>query len=100
MQEEPLKILGAVGGHFRNIGAARILYDNGKNVPDLMQITGIREYPAKKAMAAAKRVSPDFCKKASRLIMETDYQMKTSFDSQERLLELLILKLAQEAENG
>lgn len=100
MQEEPLKILGAVGGHFRNIGAARILYDSGKSTSDLMQITGIREYPAKKAMAAAKRVSPNFCKNASKLIMETDYQMKTSFDSQERLLELLMLKLAQEAENG
>ena len=32
--------------------------------------------------------------------METDYKMKTSFDDQERLLELLILELAQEARNG
>ena len=32
--------------------------------------------------------------------METDYKMKTSFDEQERLLELLILELAQEARNG
>ena len=41
-----------------------------------------------------------FCRKAAGLIMETDYKMKTSFDDQERLLELLILELAQEARNG
>ena len=34
------------------------------------------------------------------LVLETDYQMKTSFDEQERLLELLILRLAQEARGG
>jgi hypothetical protein len=32
--------------------------------------------------------------------METDYKMKTSFDDNDRLLELLILQLAQEARNG
>ena len=32
--------------------------------------------------------------------METDYQMKTSFDDPQRLLELLILRLAQEARRG
>ena len=33
-------------------------------------------------------------------ILETDYKIKTSFDEPERLLELLILQLAQEARNG
>jgi len=32
--------------------------------------------------------------------METDYRIKTSFDDPERLLEVLILQLAQEARNG
>ena len=37
---------------------------------------------------------------AAELVMETDYQIKTSFDEPERLLEVLILRLAQEARNG
>ena len=51
-------------------------------------------------MDAERRFSLAFCKKASQLILETDYRMKTSFDDSERLLEMLILQLAQEARNG
>ena len=100
MQEEPIAILGAVGGHFRRISAARTLMDNGKNADELMRLTGMKDYPARKTMGAAKAFSAKFCRKAAELIMETDYKMKTSFDDQERLLELLILELAQEARNG
>ena len=100
MQEEPIAILGAVGGHFRRISAARTLMDCGKNAEDLMKLTGLKDYPARKTMSAAKSFSAKFCRKAAGLIMETDYKMKTSFDDQERLLELLILELAQEARNG
>ena len=100
MQEEPIAILGAVGGHFRRISAARTLMDCGKNADDLMRLTGMKDYPARKAMGAAKNFNAKFCRKAAELILETDYKMKTSFDDQERLLELLILELAQEARNG
>ena len=97
MQEEPIAILGAIGGHFRRISAARIMLDHGRNVTDLAEICNISGYPARKAMEAARRFSPEFCKRASELILETDYRMKTSFDTQERLLEMLLLRLAQEA---
>ncbi len=100
MQQEPLAILGAVGGHFRRLGTARTLLDNGRNSADLQKLCGIPDYPARKTMDAARRIRPEFCAKAARLIMETDYQMKTSFDEPERLLELLILQLAQEASRG
>jgi len=100
MQQEPLAILGAVGGHFRRIGAARILLDNGRNASDLQRLCGIPDYPARKTMEAARRFTQDFCEKATLLILETDYRIKTSFDDSERLLELLILQLAQEARNG
>ncbi len=100
MQQEPLAILGAVGGHFRRIGAARTLLDHGKTAFDLQKLCGIPDYPARKTMDAARRFSPAFCKTAAELVLETDYKMKTSFDDNERLLELLILQLAQEARNG
>ena len=100
MQQEPLAILGAVGGHFRRIGAARTLLDSGKTAADLQKLCGIPDYPARKTMEAARRFSPEFCGKAAEWVLETDYKMTTSFDDSERLLELLILRLAQEAKHG
>lgn len=100
MQQEPIAILGAVGGHFRRIGVARTLIDYGKNSDDLMALCAIKDYPARKTMSAAGKFSARFCRKAAELILETDYQMKTSFDDPQRLLEMLILQLAQEARNG
>ena len=85
---------------FRRIGAARTLLDNGKNAADLQKLCGIPDYPARKTMEAARRFSPDFCAKASQWVLETDYRIKTSFDDSERLLELLILRLSQEAKHG
>ena len=100
MQEEPIMILGAVGGHFRRIATARTLIDHGRNAAELAKLCGITEYPARKTMEAARRFKPAFCRAAARLVLETDHKMKTSFDDTERLLELLILQLAQEARNG
>ena len=51
-------------------------------------------------MEAARRFQPSFCARAAQLVVETDYKMKTSFDDSERLLEMLILQLAQEALGG
>ena len=100
MQQEPLAILGAVGGHFRRLGTARTLLDNGKNSSELQKLCGIPDYPARKTMEAARRFRPEFCAKAALLVLETDYKMKTSFDDPERLLEMLLMLLAQEARNG
>ena len=100
MQQEPLAILGAVGTHFRRISTARTLLDNGRNSGELAKLCGIPDYPARKTMDAARRFTPAFCKKAAELVLEADYAMKTSFDDPERLLEMLILQLAQEARRG
>lgn len=97
MQQEPLIILGTIGGHFRRISTARILMDQGRSVSDFMKLTGLSNYPAQKTMDAARRFQPSFCAKASELVLETDRKIKTSFDDPERLLELLILQLSQEA---
>lgn len=100
MQNDPIKILGAIGAHFRKLGVARTLLDNGKNASDLMQLTGLKDYPARKTMGAARNFSAAFYAKAAELILETDRKMKTSRDIPDRLLEMLILELAQEARNG
>lgn len=100
MQQEPIAILGAIGMHFRRLGVARTLLDNGKGTADLSKLTGLKEYPARKTMDAARRFSAPFCARAAELVLETDRQMKTSFDEPERLLEVLVMRLAQEARNG
>lgn len=97
MQEDPILILGAVGGQIRRISAARVLLDNGRSYGELMKMYRISDYPARKTMDMAKRFSREYCQRASELILETDYRMKTSFDQKERLLEILVLQLAQEA---
>lgn len=100
MQQEPLAILGAISGHFRRLSTAKTLLDHGKNASELQKLCGLADYPARKTMDAARKFRPEFCAKAMEWIMETDYQMKTSFDDQQRLLELLILRLAREAKHG
>ena len=100
MQEAPLSILGAIGSHFRRLGVARTLVDNGRNYSDYMRLYGGGEYYAKKMITACRHFSAPFYAKANEMIMETDRKMKTSFDEPERLLELLLLQLTQEARNG
>lgn len=101
MQQEPLAILGAVGLHFRRLSTARTLLDHGRPASELAKLyPPMSDYAARKNMDAARRFSTSFCAKAAQLILETDHSMKTSFDDSERLLELLLLRLAQEAQNG
>lgn len=99
-QEEPIVILGTIGGQMRRIAAAQTLRSCGKSVKDLMSLCGCAAYPAERAMEFAKRLPERFCDKAVELCLETDVQMKTSYDEPQRLLELLVLRLAQEAHNG
>ena len=100
MQQEPIQLLGAIGAHFRRLGTARTLQDNGRNSAELQKLCDLPDYPARKTMEAARRFSAPFCKKAACLILETDYKLKTSYDDSQRLLELLILDLSREAANG
>lgn len=100
MQQEPLVILGALGSHFRRLTAAKCLQEQGKSAYDLQKLCGIPDYPARKTMEAARRMDKAFCGRASELVLETDYQMKTSYDDSQRLLELLVLQLAMEAKHG
>ena len=101
MQQEPIAILGAIGAHYRHISAARTLLDHGKNANDLLQMyPKMRDFAARKIMEAARRHSSAFCAFSANAILDTDRKMKTSFDDNERLLELLLLQLAQEARRG
>jgi len=99
MQEEPLLILGAIGMHFRRLATAKILLENGKTAADLMKLCAMGDYPARKTASAAGRFSSRFYETAATLVMECDRNIKTSLDEPDRLLEILLLQLSQEAKN-
>lgn len=97
MQQEPILLLGAIATQMRRILCAKVLSENGKGGDSLMKLCGIGEYPARLTMGAARKLSSKFCTDAAELCLETDRQMKSSYDRPERLLELLLIRLSQEA---
>lgn len=100
MQEEPLGILGFIGAHFRRMSTAKALLSGKRPASELASLYRISEYMAKRTMDASSRFSDSFYEKASKLILETDYRLKTSYDDPDRLMELLLLDLAREARHG
>lgn len=100
LQQEPVAILGAVSSQMRRILTARRLQAAGKGQKELMQLCGISGFPAAKALEFARQHSAGFCHRAVELCLEADVQLKTSFDAPERVLELLVLQLLQEASRG
>lgn len=97
MQEDCGMILGAIGAQLRRLLYAKTITAAGKGQETLMQLTGLRSYPAGLTMTAARRVSEAFCRRAAELCLETDRALKSGADEPERLLELLLAKLAGEA---
>ena len=101
MRQEPVEILGAIGGHFRRLATAKTLADNGKGAQELMRLYKMSSpYAANKNMSAAAKFPSEFYRKAAQLVLETDSKLKTSYDDPQRLLEQLVLRLAQEARHG
>lgn len=99
-QEDPFAILGAVSTQMRRLRAAKVLQSEGRGKADLCRLCGIREYPAAILMNAAAGLSEQFCDRAVLLCEETDFRIKNSYDTPERMLELLLLKIAEEAHHA
>ena len=97
MQTEVIPIVAAVGAQMRRLNAAKILQTEGKVAQELASLCGIAPYAAGKTMTLSRRFSERFCRQAMLLCCQTDYQIKTSYDTPERLAEMLILSLAEEA---
>ena len=100
MQTDPVVVLGAIGAQLRRLYYARVILSSGGGQKELMELTGLKSYPAGLTMTAARRVTDRFCQSAIQLVLDTDLAMKTSAGEQEQLLELLLVRLAQEAQHG
>ena len=93
MQEEPIPIVALIGAQMRRLRAAKLL----QNVEELAKLCGIAPFMASKTMTQARAFSERFCDRAVELCCEADYNLKTSYDDPQRLVEMLILELSQEA---
>jgi len=97
-QEEPIKVHAVIGSHFRKLLTAKTVMAEGKGADALMPMLNSKsEYYVSKLMQQARRLSDEMCMNAVLLCFETDLKMKRSYEDNARLLELLLLTLAQEA---
>ena len=106
MQQDPILLLGAIGSQLRRMLYARACMQNGKDAAALGEMlkaaTGRtpHAYVLQKTMTAARRVSDRFCEQAVTFCLEADVQLKGFSGDDKRTLELLLIKLAQEARHG
>lgn len=106
MQEEPIYLLGAIGSAMRRLLYAKTVMAAGKGegvLGDLLKSAGGKAphpYVLQKTMTTARRMSDGFCKKAVNLCLEADRKLKSFSGDDQRVLELLLLQLAQEARCG
>ncbi len=99
MQEEPVLILGAIAAQMRKLYWGKCLLEMGKGADTYQKIMNVRsDYAARLTMNLAGKQKKVFCKKAVRLCLEADRHLKNSYDEHKRLLELLLLEMAQEAQ--
>ena len=99
MQEEPIRILAALGKMLRQLYTARLAIDGGKDrvwLKDLWRMKS--DYPARKLLDSARNVRRDWCREAVKRCQVLDRRMKSerNMDS-EGELKLLLMQLAQRA---
>ncbi len=97
LQPEAIPILAAIGSQMRRLNAAKTLINAGKTADDLAKLYSLQSFAANKTMSQARRLSERFCERAVLLCCETDFKLKRSYDDPKRLLEMLVLTLAEEA---
>ena len=97
MQAEPIQVCAVIGGQLRRLRCARVLTGAGRGMAELQRLCGIGDYQARLTMQAARKFSDSWCSMAVVAACETDYALKSSLDDGERLLELLLMRLALEA---
>jgi len=106
MQQEAIPLLAAIGGQMRRLLYARTAMNAGKGeagVGELLKLSSGRAphpFVLQKTMTTARRVTDRFCARAVTLCMEADAQLKGFSGDDQRTMELLLLRLAQEVRNG
>ena len=97
MQEPPIRILFSLGKQMRQLYSARLMIERGQGASSLMELWGIKPYPADKLMRSARRFSLSWCRRAVVLCGQCDLDMKSTGQDPQQLLTTLLLELANPA---
>lgn len=106
LQEEAIPLLAAIGGQLRRLLYAKVAMGAGKGEAGVAELirasTGRTPHPymLQKTITTARHVTEQFCARAVALCLEADVQLKGFSGDDQRTLELLLLRLAQEASHG
>ena len=93
---EPIAINAIIGRQLRQLYGAKVLSAHGKGPYDLMRLYGTWESAARELYQQAGRFSMETLRHGMLRSAETDYAMKTSGGQQGQLLELMLLRLAED----
>ena len=97
--EPPIKLLAMIGFQMRRLYTAKLAQETGLGKDFLMKTNNIsHDFLATKLLNSAKRFSMDALKQMLALCAEADYEMKSSFKTDEDVLKELILRMAVEAQ--
>ncbi|MHC3511832.1 DNA polymerase III subunit delta [Streptococcus suis] len=98
--EDEIKLMAIMLTQFRTYLQVQMLQEQGKSesqmVAELSEIMGrkVNPYQIKFALRDSRHLSIGFLKKVVRLLIETDYQIKTGRFDKDYLFELTLLKIA------
>ncbi len=93
---EPIAINAVIGRQLRQLYGAKVLAEHKRSAYDLAKLYGLWDSAAREIYSQAGGFRKQLLRQAVLLSAETDYAMKTSGGEQDKLLELLILRLAQD----
>lgn len=95
LNQHPIMILSILGKHLRQLYSARLVLEEGKGTPALMEMWNMKtSWQAGKLMKCANGCTLDWCRSAVRLAGETDLALKSTGRDAEEVLTEFILKLA------
>jgi DNA polymerase-3 subunit delta len=89
MQEPPHKLMAGISREMRKLYAARLCYDDSRDSLYLKDMCDIKqEWQARNLLTRARRVSPEYCRRAVLLCCDTAYSLNSGGGS-EALVSLL-----------
>lgn len=92
---EEVVILSVLAKHFQRLYAARLIWERHGGESEVMRICGLRSaYPARLLLQEASRVSLPQLRRAVTLCADTDLELKSSLPDPQRILSMLVLRLA------
>ncbi|MGQ7563774.1 DNA polymerase III subunit delta [Streptococcus suis] len=98
--EDEIKLIAIMLTQFRTYLQVQIMQEQGRSeqqmVAELSEISGrkVNPYQIKFALRDSRHLSVGFLKKVVRLLIETDYQIKTGAMDKDYLFDLALLKIA------